>query len=255
MLGFDALGRLALGQLSDQSASTAVLEADAGSYVISGNATGGGSSLLAAPGSYLVVGNGGSFSSRLISDPGAYTIAGDAVGFAITAQLQAGAYSYTGSVAAGVSDLAADSGSYLLAGGSEQFRTDFVALSGSYAIGPAPTAFQVSWPVTSGAYTVTLGEFELRRYGGDYEPGYAGIGHYLEEQVRLRKLAKIVRKTPRPVVSAVPALPQITSVPDVRRIEAGILNGAHVLQDNQPNTAAIRKQAQRRAALALLLAA
>lgn len=57
MLGFDALGSLALGQLGRGGVTNTTMAALAGSYVVTGNAALFSVNMASAVGSYLVTGN------------------------------------------------------------------------------------------------------------------------------------------------------------------------------------------------------
>lgn len=253
-LGFDAFGRLAFGQISTGQSLAFTLIADSGSYTVTGQVAVFFGRGYAATGAYVFTWAGAYGVARLACQTGAYALTGNGVAFGGKFAAQSGSYSISGGEAATATRFKAVSGSYAFSG-SAAFLTTLSAAAGSYSIAWGGPVAPIRLAADPGQYVVTWGEFDLRRSGYDYEPGYAGIGHYLEEQVRLRRLAKIVRKTPRPVISAVPVLPHIASIPPVPRVDAGLLNGVQALQDNQPDMAAVRKQAQRRAALALLLAA
>lgn len=253
-LGFDVFGRLAFGQISTGQSLAFTLVADSGAYTVTGQAAQFLGREYAAGGAYVVTWDGADGVARLACQTGAYALTGNSVAFGGKFAAQSGSYSISGGEAATATRFKAVSGSYAFLG-SAAFLTTLRSSAGSYSIAWGGPVAPIRLAADPGQYVVTWGEFDLRRSGYDYEPGYAGIGHYLEEQVRLRRLAKIVRKTPRPVISTVPVLPHIAKMPNVTQVDAGLLNEVQVLQDNQPNTAAIRKQAQRRAALALLLAA
>jgi len=255
MLGFDAIGVLPLGSGPRQSSVTVPLVADPGSYVLTGQATVSRFAMATAAGAYNITGVAVTFGGSFKAQSGSYGLTGHAAALSSSLAAASGQYSVAGSDAALRTRQPAGSGVYALSGAPVAFGSRFAAEAGSYSITGTGTLVPVVMIADAGRYVLTLGKYTLIRSGYDYEPGYAGLGHYLEEQVRLRKLAKIVRKTPRPVISAVPALPQIAPTPDIPQVDAGILNGVQALQNNQPDRAAIRKQAQRKAALALLLAA
>ena len=217
MLGFDALGRLALAEIPESS-RTDVLTAESGSYAVTGHASYGSYGEAAQSGSYVITGN--------------------AAGMALAAG--SGSYALTGSDAG--ASRAVDTGSYALAGNDALFATTFVAESGSY--------------------TLTLGEYTLRRTGDDIEPGIYGIGHIKLAMAEARRISRVVKPTPRPIVSrppalrppmAVPNLPQVTGLID----DTGFMDRLHAKQQEEAAQAATqaRQQARNRAVAALLLAA
>lgn len=256
MLGFSPLAGHPLAS-AGQSFVHISLIASPGSYAVTGNSAWFQTKEAVASGSYVVTWGGVGAAAKGPAIAGSYALAGNPVAFRGGIAAQAGAYSLAGSALSFASRFLVEAGSYVLTGSQVTFAGGFRLDSGVYSLtwGSAATPFFMV--ADAGSYVVTWGEYELRRTGYDYEPGYAGIGHYLEEQVRLQKLAKIVRPTPRPVQTIVPPLPQaMPGLEPVNPPMAGLLNGIAAPQvQRQPNMAAIKSQARRRAAMALLLAA
>ena len=74
LLGFDAIGRWALGQ--NPARGNAALIAAAGSFVIAGAPIAFGSKAVAAAGSYVITGNAATFAGKLAAAAGSYAITG-----------------------------------------------------------------------------------------------------------------------------------------------------------------------------------
>jgi hypothetical protein len=80
MLGFDALGRLALGQLSI-GASTAILSASPGSFALTGGAVALNTTIAASVAPYTLAGKDAAFVGKLAAAVGAYSESGAAALF------------------------------------------------------------------------------------------------------------------------------------------------------------------------------
>jgi hypothetical protein len=168
-------------------------------------------------------------------------------------------YSITGQAAGGKSTFAIAAGSYSVTGGATILGPTLAALSGSYTVTGGSSFLPGTMRGGGGAYLITLGDYQLRRTGGEYDQVYGGIGHYLEELERARQLAKITRKTPAPIVHDIrprlqPAAPVASAPPaiDVQAIEVQLLATQH-LAEQQAQRAAVLKR-RRQAAEILLLA-
>jgi len=256
MPGFDALGTLALGQVANQGAVTSVLVAGAGSYALAANATDGRDFLFATTGGYAITGNAAFGGSLLPAPAGSYALGGTPALFAGTIAAAADGFAIGGQTAAFKSTFAAPAGAYAISGGATAFQTSLPPLSGGYVLSGGSSWLPGTMRVDGGGYVVALGEYALRRSGGDYDQVYGGIGHYLEELERIRQLARITRKTPAPIVHETgPRLPPIApSVaepmmpqPDPRQIIARRLE-AEKLQ----RQAAIAMRRRREAEILLL---
>jgi hypothetical protein len=81
LLGFDALGRLALGQLSTIGLTNTVLAAGAGSYAIAGQAAVFKPTQLSGSGVLAVTGNPAAFGAALSGSTRGYAITGSAAIF------------------------------------------------------------------------------------------------------------------------------------------------------------------------------
>jgi hypothetical protein len=222
MLGFDALGRLALGEIPPSSQTT-TLVADPGSYAITGRAAGFKATELAATGSYLVTGRSASFLVRWTAGSGQYSITASNV---------------------------------LMA-------TALSALSGVYSVTGRDTLFGARFVAESGVYTLTLGDFELRRTGYDYDPVQYGIGHIKLAMEEARRLSRVVKLTPYPVVRQLPTLRAPQPAPMQVAPVQGLIDNSEIVDrlkaaeqaQAAQQEAATRMQARNRAITVLLLAA
>lgn len=113
LLGFDAVGRRALGQIPSSPYIT--LTAATGSYALSGVSATFTITESPAVGSFAISGSDAPGHIGLASVSGVFSISGATQTFDITENVSVGAYVITGSVANNTSG-AADPGSYLLTG-------------------------------------------------------------------------------------------------------------------------------------------
>jgi hypothetical protein len=155
LLGFDALGRLAVGQLP------------AIRYV------------------------------TLTAQASSYTVTGIAATFTITETPAVGSFALTGA-ATGQLSMAVASGSFSTFGIAQSFQiTENVAV-GSYVISGSLTN-NINAPSDPGTFRLTSVDTPLIRTGDDYEFKLGGVGHFLEEIERQKRLNAITRKIPGPV--------------------------------------------------------
>jgi hypothetical protein len=110
MLGFDAIGRLALGQITPGNVAMAAIS---GSYTISGVAQAFSLSEATAAGSFAI--SGASISQAQVVDVGSFTITGTAQTFDLTENVGAAEYVITGQLSNNI-DGASDAGSFTLTG-------------------------------------------------------------------------------------------------------------------------------------------
>lgn len=220
MLGFEALGRLALGEIP-QGDQTVTLVAASGAYNVSGLAAWSTNFLVEPAGSYVLTGN---------------------VAFQIDAyQSASGSYSITGNDAG--QTFGSESGSYAVTGNAVLFTTTLLAEAGSY--------------------TLTLGEYELRRTGDDIEPGIYGLGHIKLAMEEARRLSRVVKPTPYPIVSRLPRLAPLPAQVHTPLPVGGLIDNNdlldHLVAQRQQMAAQqaqeARQQARNRAMAVLLLAA
>ncbi|KRR21904.1 hypothetical protein CQ13_07665 [Bradyrhizobium retamae] len=156
MLGFDALGRLALGQIQQGGVTNIVMPADAG----------------------------------------AFTFAGVAATFKITEAASAGAFTFAGKPATFTIGEAAAPGSFTVSLQTATFSRTFIASAGSYTFTGIDPDEALSEDADPGHFVFTGVDAPLIRTGFDYEFQQGGIGHYRLELERARQLAAITRKVP-----------------------------------------------------------
>jgi hypothetical protein len=133
MLGFDALGRLALGQLPG-SATNTVLVAATGAFALTGTAVGFRTALPTASGAYTLTGVAASFVGKLTAATGAYAEGGTASPLAVNLATAAGAYGLTGNAAALTPAIAAGAGAFVATGVAAAFTTTFSESAAAYTI-------------------------------------------------------------------------------------------------------------------------
>jgi hypothetical protein len=156
LLGFDALGRLALGQIQQGGVTNIVMPADAGSFGFAGVAATFKITEAAAPGAFPFSGKAATFAIREVAAPGSFSMSLKTATFGRTLTASAGSFAFTG-------------------------------------IDPDEALSEDADP---GQFVFIGNDAPLIRTGYDYEPGYQGIGHYLEELERARQLAAITKKVP-----------------------------------------------------------
>jgi hypothetical protein len=155
LLGFDALGRLALGQ-TRQGGTSIVMPAAAGAFTFS-----------SAPAT-----------------------------FKITETASAGAFTFSGKAASLNIGEAAAPGSFTLSLKTATFGRTMSAAVGAFAFTGIDPDEALKEDADPGAFVFVGKAAALERTGYDYEAGYQGIGHYLEERERARRLAAITKKIP-----------------------------------------------------------
>lgn len=257
MLGFEALGRLALAEIPE-AAQTITLTAASGVYAVTGNATAGLIGEAAQPGGYSVTGYAVGLAGK--ADAGSYALTGNVIAFSADFMASGGSYDVTGSSAVFAPAEAAASGQYSITGSdaAQRFATD----SGSYAIAGSAILLPVVMPAESGSYALTLGNYELRRTGYDYPPDQYGIGHIKLAMEEARRLSQVVKPTPYPTVARFPRLipqPAAAPMPQI----GGLLDNSNLLDQlaaQRQQMAAqqaqeAQQQARNRALAVLLLAA
>lgn len=113
MLGFGALGQLALGE-QPALATTTVLSASSGSYAISGQVS--------------------TFTVKGLETAGAYALSGQAATFRISQASSAGAYALTGNAATFTTGLTPAAGTYALTGNAAGETVEFFPNAGAYTL-------------------------------------------------------------------------------------------------------------------------
>lgn len=140
MLGFDALGRFALGQVGSAFIVTTMIAA-AGSYSLTGIADLFRVNFLTVVGTYALTGNAAPLDRLVPAAVGTYTLTGIADLFTVT--------------------MAEAAGSYLLTGIAAVLDRSFPADAGSYTLTGIDAAFIASMAMAPGAYTLTGNDTDL----------------------------------------------------------------------------------------------
>jgi hypothetical protein len=155
MLGFDAIGRLALAQIQRGNIS---MPAVSGSFTVTGAAQTARITENVTAGSFAYSGTDIT-ESFVVGSPGAFALTGAAQAFRLTENVGAGSYVVTG-VDRKQHHRRADAGSFVLTGSSPALIWTGAGVDTSYT---------------------------------------GGVGHFLEEMERVKRLAAITRKIPAPV--------------------------------------------------------
>ncbi|WP_342711512.1 hypothetical protein AAFG13_06630 [Bradyrhizobium sp. B124] len=159
MLGFDAIGRLALGQVKQTGPVNISLPAATGSFALAGVAV--------------------TFKLLEVATAGGYVLAGVAAGGKITET--------------------ASSGAFALSLKAAPFNRKISAAPGAFTLTGYAANEPVVEDADPGAFVWTGNDAPLIRTGFDYEVQQGGIGHYLEEMERARQLARITRNPGVPI--------------------------------------------------------
>ena len=205
VLGHGPIGKLAIGQSATVSTSNAILAAGAGVSNVTGVSVTFAASEIAASGAFGVAGAVASFTEAAASAAGTYALGGVSVRLAAGEWAGAGAYAINGPPATFRVVFGAARGASVVSGQSAVTADTLVAPAGAYALSGNAIVEPQTMVAAAGAaqwVLAPLTPFTLTRSGGDAEQVYGGIGHYREEQERLRRLARITRTTPAPVVRA-----------------------------------------------------
>ncbi|WP_316214890.1 hypothetical protein [Bradyrhizobium sp. SZCCHNR2035] len=198
LLGFDALGRQALGELP-HGQQAVVLAAAAGSFGFTGQAAGFSIAEAATAGSIALSDVTATFRVAWPETVSAFAAAGVAASFKVSEA------AVTGSVAFGVVPVAT-SQTWPVPGSS--FAVSYKSAPLVPEVNASPGAFTLAGfaanepivEVAAGAsIAVTFNSAELVRTGYDYEVTLGGVGHYRLEMERAKQLARITRKAPPPV--------------------------------------------------------
>lgn len=257
MLGFDALARRALAEIP-QGTQNVTLVAASGAYALTGSATAGLIGTVAQHGSYAVTGYPAGLAGA--ADHGSYALTGNVIAFGAAFVASAGSYTIAGHAATFAPVEAAASGQYTITGtgAAARLATD----SGTYAVTGNAILFPVVLLAESGSYVLTLGNYELRRTGYDYAPDQYGIGHIKLAMAEARRLSRVVKPAPQPVISRPPALRAPAVVPNLPRVnglidDTGFMDRLHAKQQEAAAQAEAhsRQQARNRTIAVLLLAA
>ena len=175
MLGFDALGRLSLGQVVETS--TAALPAFGGSVSLTGEAATFQDTLVASPGGFSLTGAAAAFRDALVASPGSFARTGGAATFAIFfSEAQGVTPTVEQQIGAGaIGELALGQGvggrfgpvgtislSFALTGEPVISADTEIALAGSFALSRIDTF--LSWDYLGGGGTLVAGTFSRGRW-------------------------------------------------------------------------------------------
>ncbi|WP_029082896.1 hypothetical protein [Bradyrhizobium sp. th.b2] len=159
LLGFDAIGRLALGQVRQN----------------------------------------GPVNISLPAAPGSFALAGVAITFKAVEAVTVGGYVLAGVSAPGAIVEATAAGAFTLSLKSAVLNPALNAAPGAFTLTGRPANEPVVEDADPGAFVLTGNDAPLVRTGYDYEVQQGGIGHFLEEMERARQLQRITRNPGAPI--------------------------------------------------------
>jgi hypothetical protein len=206
MLGFDALGRLALGE--GGAANATALEASAGVFALTFGSAVGAVSMPAETGSFTIAGQSALSTLSMPAETGSFLISGQAAtlssGFtlycspnAVSLRQQFG-FSALGELALGQGEsssndttfrfgfqnaearfsMAAGPGSYVIAGQAANLFSGYSInpQAGAYLLTGSDAPFLISMPAARGVFTLTANDVEFRRAIGKIR-AFPRVGH------------------------------------------------------------------------------
>ncbi|MGJ4997299.1 hypothetical protein ACQR0Z_22945 [Bradyrhizobium sp. HKCCYLS3077] len=198
LLGFDALARLALGDLP-HAQQAVVLTAGLGSLVVSGNAAGFSIAEAAAASSTALSGVTATFRVAWPESVTAFAFTGLAASFTISEA------AVTGAVALGGGPVATSQTS-LAAGASVAITFEpaplvpaIIASLGAFQATAIAANDTVLEAAAGAVIVLSPSPTDLFRTGDDYEFKLGGVGHFRLELEQAKQLAKISRRAPPPV--------------------------------------------------------
>lgn len=116
MLGFNATGHLALGQVADAATTTTVLVASGGAFSLVGNVATFRVQMPLSVGAFTYTGNGAALTPTLVAGVGSFVEGGGAVTFKVSWPQAAGSFALTGYSPVLSVILSAQTGQYVLSG-------------------------------------------------------------------------------------------------------------------------------------------
>jgi hypothetical protein len=142
MLGFEALGRSTLGQVSGKKTID----------------------LVAAQGSFALTGQAVAFKAAEVVANGAFALSGQAVTFKFGEVVGQGAYAFTGEAAAFLGGLTAAQGAFALTGFAVTEEDFFTASGGTYTLTGFPAPHSIDFNRDSVGSSISGGNFSRKRW-------------------------------------------------------------------------------------------
>lgn len=159
MLGFDTLGRLALGQGSDQGATTAVLVTNVGTFALTRIAAIFNIKEAISVGTFSETGQAALLRTTLAAASWSYKFSGQNAALSLSGKLTAGSFSLTGVASLQRVTLANRAAAFAVAGNETTFTPIFLLAAGAFALPGYDISFTVireSWiPVPEDSETWT----------------------------------------------------------------------------------------------------
>jgi len=164
LLGFDALGRLALGQLPIMGATNTVLIAGNCAYVLTGQDAVFRPSQIATSGNVALSGSAATHSTKLLSSSATCLVRGNAVAFRLVTPLNVGTFLVGGNSARFGIGVPCFGAATAVSSDGCVLAISMTSTSGSYMIAGYPTTFArdfEAWiprPFDTDGWTATSGE-------------------------------------------------------------------------------------------------
>lgn len=156
LLGFDAIGRLAIGQLPEKALVPIIMVVSSASYAVTANAV--------------------TFQEAENISPAAFTVAPQGVTLEDLEAVAASTFA--------VSTIPVS------------FNTAENVASAAYAVTTYPTTEPEVGLISATSFAITFGDVPLKWTGAPFDLVYGGVGHYRLEAERARQLARITRTIP-----------------------------------------------------------
>lgn len=215
LLGFDAIGRLALGQLPRPALVPIIMVVGSASFAVAASAV-----------SLNVTDN---------ISPAAFVVSPQGVTAAELEKVTATSFAFTAQ--------------------NVSFRLTEAVVPASFTWTPNPVLEPEVEPITRASFVITPTDVTLKWTGASFDLVYGGVGHYKVEMERARQLARITRKTPPPIdrrsVATFGPVGGSPSAPIARAIDLQAIQNQRMAAQAQ----AARAAQQRRDEEALLLLA
>lgn len=158
-LGFDAIGRLAIGQLPSPALTPVIMVVASASFAVTTKAV-----------SFKVTDN---------ISPASFVVAAQGVTAAELEKVTATSFAVTAQTLS--------------------FRLLDPIASASFTWTPNPVLEPEVEPISPTSFVITPTDVTLKWTGASFDLVYGGVGHYKVEMERARQLARITRKTPPPI--------------------------------------------------------
>ncbi|WP_316196294.1 MULTISPECIES: hypothetical protein [unclassified Bradyrhizobium] len=254
LLGFDAIGRQALGELP-HGQQAVVLTTGSGSFAMGEQGAGFSIAEAAVVGSIALTGVTATFRVAWPETVGAFASAGVAAPFKVSEAAVTGALALNGASVTTSQDWPAPGTSIAVTFESAPLVPAVIASPGAFALAGFAANEPIVEVAAGASVAITFNSAELVRTGYDYEVTLGGVGHYRLEMERAKQLARITRKAPPPVdLRSAPKFEPIGRPPIAPRASAADLSAVQAQRIAAQMQAAQAAKKRRELEAVLLLA-